>query len=89
MSRRAVPRRVAARPDPAQWGEDELLTLAEAAALLFPDGPLTASSLRTSYRRRILEVHLIARKLFTTKAAVAKLVAASKRPTHGSGDGCA
>jgi hypothetical protein len=39
-------RRIAARPDPAHWGDDELLTFAEAAARLWPDGPLTASSLR-------------------------------------------
>lgn len=50
------PRRVAARPDPAAWGEDELLSFSEAAALLWPDGPLTASSLRTAYRAGELEV---------------------------------
>lgn len=73
------PRRVAARPDPAQWGDDELLTLAEAAALLWPDGPLTASSLRTAYRSGQLEVTLIARKLLVTKAACAKMAAVSRR----------
>ena len=64
------PRRIAARPDPAQWGDDELLTLAEAAALMWPQGPLTASSLRTSYRAGQLEVTMIARKCLTTKRAL-------------------
>jgi hypothetical protein len=35
------PRRVAARLDPQDWSADELMTLAEAAALLWPSGPLT------------------------------------------------
>jgi len=44
------PRRVAARPDPQMWSPGELMTFAEAAALFWPDGPLTASSLRTAFR---------------------------------------
>jgi hypothetical protein len=74
-----TPRRIAARPDPAQWGEDELLTFAEAAALLWPDGPLTASSLRTAYRAGELEVTLITRKLLTTKRALAAMTEAARR----------
>lgn len=33
--------RAKARPDPTQWGEDEVMTLVEAAAIFFPHGPLT------------------------------------------------
>ncbi len=74
------PRRVAARPDPAQWADDELMTFAEAAALLWPQGPLTASSLRTAYRAGQLEVTVIARKLLVTKRALnAMKEAATKR----------
>jgi hypothetical protein len=73
------PRRVAARPDPKDWGEDELLSFAEAAALLWPDGPLTASSLRTAYRGGELEVTLIARKLLVTKAALGQMTANARR----------
>lgn len=73
------PRRVAVRPDPAQWDDDELLTFVEAAALLWPDGPLTASSLRTAYRAGALEVTVIARKLLTTKRALAAMAAAARR----------
>jgi hypothetical protein len=38
--------RVRARPDPDQWSEDEVMTLIEATAVFFPQGPLTLSSLR-------------------------------------------
>lgn len=74
------PHRVAVRPDPAQWGDDELLTFAEAAALLWPDGPLTESSLRTAYRAGQLDTVLIARKLMTTKRALAAMQEAARRP---------
>jgi hypothetical protein len=76
------PRRVAARPDPAQWRDDELLTFAEAAALLWPDGPLTASSLRTAYRAGQLEVTVIARKLLVTKGAIRSMTEAASRPAR-------
>ena len=79
------PRRVAARPDPKDWGEGELLSFAEAAALLWPDGPLTASSLRTAYRAGELEVTMIARKMLTTKRAIAAMTegARRRRPLDG------
>jgi hypothetical protein len=77
------PRRVAARPDPKDWGEDELLSFAEAAALLWPDGPLTASSLRTAYRAGELEVTVIARKLLVTRRALAEMTAAARRKRPG------
>ncbi|OSI65049.1 hypothetical protein BSZ21_21965 [Bradyrhizobium canariense] len=72
-------RRVAARPDPADWAEDELMTLAEAADLMWPSGPLTASSLRTAYRAGELEVVMIARKLLVTKAGLAAMTEAARR----------
>lgn len=77
------PRRVAARPDPGAWGEDELLSFSEAAALLWPDGPLTASSLRTAYRAGELEVTVIARKLLVTRRALAEMTAAARRKGTG------
>jgi hypothetical protein len=80
------PRRVAARPDPAQWADDELMTFKEAAALLWPSGPLTASSLRTAYRAGELEVTVIARKLLVTKSALRAMIAeaATRRATAKS-----
>jgi hypothetical protein len=46
-----VPPRVALRSNPAQWADDELLTLVEAASLCWPAGPLTTTSLRNAIRR--------------------------------------
>jgi hypothetical protein len=71
--RRVLPPRIAERPSPDAWKDDELLTLSEAAALFWPLGPLTATSLRTAVRDRQLEVVKIARKLLTTKTAIAKM----------------
>src|SRR5258706_101537 len=48
--------RAKARPDPAQWGEDEVMTLVEAAAVFFPEGPLTLSSLRGAAAAGTLEI---------------------------------
>src|ERR1700730_10748709 len=48
--------RAKARPDPAQWGEDEVMTLVEAAAVFFPQGPLTLSSLRRAATAGTLEI---------------------------------
>jgi hypothetical protein len=63
-----TPRRIAARNDPATYSDTDLLTLAEAAALMWPDGPVTESTLRTMYRAKKLTVVILARKLMTTKA---------------------
>ncbi|MGY3449159.1 hypothetical protein [Bradyrhizobium sp. USDA 4353] len=79
-----VPRRIAARPDPAAWGDDELLTLAEAAALLWPSGPITASTLRTAYRGGLLETVMLARKLMTTKRALQAMQEAARRPAKAA-----
>ncbi|MBR0925199.1 hypothetical protein ABH973_002398 [Bradyrhizobium ottawaense] len=75
-----IPRRVKAKPDPATWGDDELLTLAEAAALLWPEGgPVTASTLRTCYRSGLLEVVVVARKVLVTKKAIAAMTEKARR----------
>ncbi|WMT76282.1 hypothetical protein [Bradyrhizobium sp. Ash2021] len=76
------PRRIVARPDPKDWGDDELMTLAEAANLMWPLGPLSASSLRTAYRSGLLETVLLARKLMTTKAALRGMTEAARRPAR-------
>ncbi|MGY3133413.1 hypothetical protein ACVWZM_004095 [Bradyrhizobium sp. USDA 4501] len=76
------PRRIAARPRPEDWGEDELLSLTEAAALMWPDGPITASTLRTAYRAGLLSTVLLARKLMTTKRAVNEMTEAARRPAR-------
>ena len=74
-----IPRRIAARPNPSDWGDGELMSFAEAAALLWPEGPLTASSLRTAYRRGELETVLIARKLLVDKKAISEMIEKARR----------
>lgn len=63
-------RRVAERPDPQAWGEDEILTLPEAALLFWPRGPLRVASLRTAARDGKLAITVIAGKMMTTKRAL-------------------
>src|SRR5690242_18394649 len=81
--------RVKARPDPAQWAEDEVMTLIEAAALFFPQGPLTLSSLRRAAAAGTLEIAKVAGKDLTTPRAIRKLVKpscrAAKPSRHDSG----
>lgn len=62
--------RIEKRPDPASWDPDELMSLAEAVALFFKDGPLKLSGLRTAARDGDLAVRRIAGKMLTTKASV-------------------
>jgi hypothetical protein len=68
-----MPERVRQRPNPEDWSDDELMTLAEAAALFWPQGPLTTTSLRTAVRDRVLDVAEIAGKLLTNKQAVVRM----------------
>lgn len=74
--------RVLERPDPQSWAEDELMTLAEAARLFWPSGPLSEETLRTAVRNGRLPVSEIARKLFTTKRALTALHVCTLRPTE-------
>jgi hypothetical protein len=68
-----LPPRIAARPDPGQWGDFELLLLPEAAALFFPAGPLTTTSLRNAIKNNRLSYVAIAGKFFTNKVAIAEM----------------
>ena len=70
MSTKRIPPRVAARPDPSDWREDELLTLPEAAALFWPDGPLTTHSLRVAVRDGALAVAIVAGRHLTNRQAI-------------------
>ena len=76
-----VPPRIAERPDPASWRADELLTLDEAAALFWPQGPLSVSSLRTAVRDRRLAVARIAGKLLVTPRAIVEMSHCSLLPS--------
>ncbi|WGS22202.1 hypothetical protein [Bradyrhizobium sp. ISRA463] len=71
--------RAKARPNPAQWDEDEVMTLVEAVAVFFPDGPLTLSSLRKATAVGTLEIAKVAGKDLTTPRAIRKMVKPSCR----------
>jgi integrase len=74
---------VAARPDPGDWGEGDLVTVAEAAALAWPDGPVPARTLR----RAIADGHLPARRLagrhLIELGDLAALLPAFREPASG------
>jgi hypothetical protein len=57
------------------WAHDELMNLAEAARLMWPDGPLTERSLRTAIREGRLPISVVAGKFFVTKQALGALSA--------------
>ena len=65
-----LPPRIAAKSDPAAWPEDALLTLPEAASLLWPTGPLTTKSLRSARKAGQLRTVTIAGKVFTNLQAL-------------------
>lgn len=72
----ARPDRVGRRPDPRAWDPDEIMTLPEATALLWPDGVVTVSTLRTAIRDGVLIPVRIGRRVFVTR----RLLAALGRP---------
>jgi hypothetical protein len=76
--------RIRERPDPSQWADDELLTLAEAAALMWPNGPLKTASLRTAARDGLLPVAVIAGKILTTKIGLRSMSSVGPRATRAT-----
>jgi hypothetical protein len=66
--------RVAERPDPAEWAPDELISLAEGAALFFPRGPLSEKSLRKAVVDGKLQTVTISRKIYTTPAEMRRMM---------------
>jgi hypothetical protein len=65
--------RVAARPDPAMWRSDELMTLKEAASLMWPDGFLTERQLRSAAKTGRLPISVVNGRYFVTREALALL----------------
>jgi hypothetical protein len=65
--------RIAQRPDPAAWEEDELMSLREAARLHWPHGPITERTLRTAVRDGRLPISRLAGKFFVTRRALSTL----------------
>lgn len=79
----------AVMPNPAQIALTDPLPLAIAAALAFPAGNMTASSLRRESRRGRLRIERIAGKDHTTLAAIAEMRERCRvpgsEPGYGSG----
>ena len=61
------------RPLPEEWRDDELMTLVEAVAVFWPDGPLTVRSLRTEISRGSLTAERIAGKDLVTPTALKEM----------------
>jgi hypothetical protein len=73
-----APVRIVARPHASMWSPVEILSLAEAACLYWPHGPLTTKSLRTAARDGSLAVTWIAGKVFTSPQAIAEMTKPSR-----------
>lgn len=73
MSRLAVLARVERRPNPADWPDDEPMTLKEIIAVFYPDGPLTVASLRSAISAGRLTPSVVAGKHFITPAQLRAL----------------
>ncbi|MEY9881224.1 helix-turn-helix domain-containing protein [Bradyrhizobium sp. USDA 329] len=74
-----IPKRVVQRPSVDMWSPTEVMTLQEAAALMWPEGsPITASTLRTAYRSGRLEVVKVTRKILVTREALEAMMEASR-----------
>jgi hypothetical protein len=76
---RRVLARVFSRPEPEKWAADELMTLAEAAALFWPDGPVTVPTLRTLVRKGQLRIAIVGRRHMTSRRAVEEMQVAEVR----------
>lgn len=74
-----IPLRVLQRPDASLWSPTEMMSLAEAAALFFPEGLLTTASLRTAVRDQRLFVAEVAGKILTNRLAVERMCACGPR----------
>jgi hypothetical protein len=65
--------RIAARPDPAAWADDELMTLGEAVALFWPDGFFTERKLRNAVKNGRLPISQVNGRYFVTRNALRSL----------------
>jgi hypothetical protein len=74
--------RVVERNDPQAWAEDDLLTMAEAAMLFWPRGPLRAASLRNAAKNGQLAIVIIAGKMMTTKKALKNMANCTAAKRH-------
>jgi hypothetical protein len=78
--------RLKERPTADAWGDEEMVSLAEAVALFFPSGPLTASSLRAARRRGELACVEVCGRAFTTPRAIRDMMTPALAQTPSRGD---
>lgn len=65
--------RVAERPDPELWGQDELMNLDEAARLHWPSGFITSRMLRRAVADGRLSISVLSGRHLVTRRALAAL----------------
>lgn len=82
MTERNPLARVAERPQPRDWGNDEIVTLKEIIAVFYPNGPLAISSLRSEIRRGGLPNVKVRSKYLLTPAQLRGLFEPSKHQCH-------
>jgi hypothetical protein len=85
MPRQVNLARVDRRPEPANWGDDDDMTLAEYIAVFWPEGPLTINTLRTAIKRGDLTAAWVRGLWFVTPAQVRALFQPKARtPCHAA-----
>ena len=72
--------RLVRRPDPKDWADDDPMTLVEAIAVYWPDGPLKVHSLRVEIAAGRLPYAEVAGKHYVTPANLKALFAPETKP---------
>ncbi|MCK1298476.1 hypothetical protein IVB33_08215 [Bradyrhizobium sp. 24] len=83
--------RVAERPDPKLWGEDELMNLDEAARLHWPTGFITTRMLRRAVADGRLSISILSGRHLVTRRAIAALSTCERvraRVKNGDAEAC-
>ena len=75
--------------DPSQITDETPLRLAEAAAIAFPDGSMSASGLRLEADRGRLVIYRVAGKNYTTLANIKRMIDRCPRERRVRGCGSA
>ena len=73
MPARSALERLRVRPRADQWRDDELITLAEAVALFFADGPFNVRGLRTAIARGELAATMVCNRLYTSPLEIRRM----------------
>lgn len=74
MAPRPALNRLLTRPRLSDWDDDELITFAEAVALLFPNGPISTAGLHVAKRRGELASVSICRMSYTSIRSINQMI---------------